>query len=160
MIAAFAFVKRGSVSLKTQITEDMKTAMRARETARLGAIRLLLAALKQREVDERIELTDADVLAIIDKMLKQRRDSISQYKAANRQDLVDVEEFEVSVLQTYMPQQMNEAEIAAAVDQAISASGAAGVKDMGKVMAILKPQLAGRADLGKVSGLVKSQLSN
>ncbi|PIR10135.1 MAG: glutamyl-tRNA amidotransferase [Gallionellaceae bacterium CG11_big_fil_rev_8_21_14_0_20_60_62] len=138
----------------------MKTAMRARETARLGAIRLLLAALKQREVDERIELTDADVLAIIDKMLKQRRDSISQYKAANRQDLVDVEEFEVSVLQTYMPQQMNEAEIAAAVDQAISASGAAGVKDMGKVMAILKPQLAGRADLGKVSGLVKSQLSN
>ena len=159
MIAAFAFVKRGSVSLKTQITEDMKTAMRARETARLGAIRLLLAALKQREVDERIELTDADVLAIIDKMLKQRRDSISQYKAANRQDLVDVEEFEVSVLQTYMPQQMNEAEIAAAVDQAISASGAAGVKDMGKVMAILKPQLAGRADLGKVSGLVKSQLS-
>ena len=160
MIAAFAFVKRGSVSLKTQITEDMKTAMRARETARLGAIRLLLAALKQREVDERIELTNADVLAIIDKMLKQRRDSISQYKAANRQDLVDVEEFEVSVLQTYMPQQMNEAEIAAAVDQAISASGAAGVKDMGKVMAILKPQLAGRADLGKVSGLVKSQLSN
>jgi len=148
------------VSLKTQIIEDMKTAMRARETARLGAIRLLLAALKQREVDERIELTDADVLAIIDKMLKQRRDSISQYKAANRQDLVDVEEFEVSVLQTYMPQQMNEAEIAAAVDQAISASGAAGVKDMGKVMAILKPQLAGRADLGKVSGLVKSQLSN
>ena len=147
------------MSLKTQITEDMKTAMRARETARLGAIRLLLAALKQREVDERIELTDADVLAIIDKMLKQRRDSISQYKAANRQDLVDVEEFEVSVLQTYMPQQMNEAEIAAAVDQAISASGAAGVKDMGKVMAILKPQLAGRADLGKVSGLVKSQLS-
>ena len=160
MIAAFAFVKRGSVSLKTQITEDMKTAMRARETARLGAIRLLLAALKQREVDERIELTDADVLAIIDKMLKQRRDSISQYKAANRQDLVDVEEFEVSVLQTYMPQQMSADEIAAAVAQAISASGAAGVQDMGKVMAILKPQLAGRADLGKVSGLVKAKLSN
>ena len=159
MIAAFAFVKRGSVSLKTQIIEDMKTAMRARETARLGAIRLLLAALKQREVDERIELTNADVLAIIDKMLKQRRDSISQYKAANRQDLVDVEEFEVSVLQTYMPQQMSADEIAAAVAQAISASGAAGVQDMGKVMAILKPQLAGRADLGKVSGLVKAQLS-
>ena len=147
------------MSLKTQIIEDMKTAMRARETARLGAIRLLLAALKQREVDERIELTNADVLAIIDKMLKQRRDSISQYKAANRQDLVDVEEFEVSVLQTYMPQQMSADEIAAAVAQAISASGAAGVQDMGKVMAILKPQLAGRADLGKVSGLVKSQLS-
>ena len=147
------------MSLKTQIIEDMKTAMRARETARLGAIRLLLAALKQREVDERIELTNADVLAIIDKMLKQRRDSISQYKAANRQDLVDVEEFEVSVLQTYMPQQMSADEIAAAVAQAISASGAAGVQDMGKVMAILKPQLAGRADLGKVSGLVKAQLS-
>ena len=147
------------MSLKTQIIEDMKTAMRARETARLGAIRLLLAALKQREVDERIELTNADVLAIIDKMLKQRRDSISQYKAANRQDLVDVEEFEVSVLQTYMPQQMSADEIAAAVAQAISASGAGGVQDMGKVMAILKPQLAGRADLGKVSGLVKSQLS-
>ena len=160
MIAAFAFVKRGSVSLKTQIIEDMKTAMRARETARLGAIRLLLAALKQREVDERIELTNADVLAIIDKMLKQRRDSISQYKAANRQDLVDVEEFEVSVLQTYMPQQMSADEIAAAVAQAISASGAGGVQDMGKVMAILKPQLAGRADLGKVSGLVKAKLSN
>lgn len=159
MIAAFAFVKRGSVSLKIQITEDMKTAMRARETARLGAIRLLLAALKQREVDERIELTDADVLAIIDKMLKQRRDSISQYKAANRQDLVDVEEFEVSVLQAYMPRQMTETEIAAAMVQAISASGAAGVQDMGKVMAILKPQLAGRADLGKVSGLVKTTLS-
>ena len=148
------------MSLKTQIIEDMKTAMRARETARLGAIRLLLAALKQREVDERIELTNADVLAIIDKMLKQRRDSISQYKAANRQDLVDVEEFEVSVLQTYMPQQMSADEIAAAVAQAISASGAGGVQDMGKVMAILKPQLAGRADLGKVSGLVKAKLSN
>lgn len=147
------------MSLKQQITEDMKAAMRARETARLGAIRLLLAALKQREVDERIELTDADVLAIIDKMLKQRRDSISQYRAANRQDLVDVEEFEVSVLQTYMPQQMSADEINAAVAQAISASGAAGVQDMGKVMAILKPQLAGRADLGKVSGLVKVQLS-
>ncbi|MFA5371510.1 MAG: GatB/YqeY domain-containing protein [Sideroxydans sp.] len=148
------------MSLKQQITEDMKAAMRARETARLGAIRLLLAAMKQREVDERIELTDADVLSIIDKMLKQRRDSISQYAAAGRQDLVDVEEFEVSVLQTYMPQQMSEAEIAAAIGQAVSAAGAAGVQDMGKVMAILKPQLAGRADLGKVSGLVKAKLSH
>ena len=159
MIAAFAFVKRGSVSLKTQITEDMKTAMRARETARLGAIRLLLAALKQREVDERIELTDADVLSIIDKMLKQRRDSISQYKAAKRQDLVDVEEFEVSVLQTYMPQQLGEDEIKAAIAEAIAEAGAAGPRDMGKVMGVIKPRLAGKADMGKVSGLIKAQLT-
>ncbi|GAB4116289.1 MAG: GatB/YqeY domain-containing protein [Sideroxydans sp.] len=148
------------MSLKQRITEDMKTAMRAKDAARLGAIRLLLAAMKQREVDERIELADSDVLGIIDKMLKQRRDSISQYKAAGRQDLVDVEEFEVAVLQSYMPQQMSAAEIDAAVAQAVAATGAAGVQDMGKVMAILKPQLAGRADLGKVSGLVKAKLSN
>jgi uncharacterized protein YqeY len=147
------------VSLKQQITEDMKTAMRARETARLGAIRLLLAAIKQREVDERIELTDADVVNIIEKMLKQRRDSISQYKAANRQDLVDVEEFEVAVLQTYMPQQLSEAEVAAAIAEAIAATGAAGPQDMGKVMGVVKPKLAGRADMGKVSGLIKAQLT-
>ncbi len=147
------------MSLKQQITEDMKTAMRAKETARLGAIRLLLAAMKQKEVDERVELVDADVLAIIDKMLKQRRDSITQYEAAGRQELADVEKFEISVLQTYMPQQMSEAEVAAAITQAVAASGAAGVQDMGKVMAILKPQLAGRADLGKVSGQVKAALS-
>jgi len=148
-----------AMSLKQQINEDMKTAMRAKETARLGAIRLLLAAMKQREVDERIELTDADVVAIIEKMLKQRRDSISQYKAANRQDLVDVEEFEVSVLQTYMPQQLGEAEINAAIAEAIAATGAAGPQDMGKVMGVVKPKLAGRADMGKVSGLIKAQLS-
>ena len=147
------------MSLKQQITEDMKAAMRARETARLGAIRLLLAAMKQREVDERIELTDADVVAIIEKMLKQRRDSISQYKAANRQDLVDVEEFEVTVLQGYMPQQLSEAEIASAIAEAIAATGAAGPQDMGKVMGVVKPKLAGRADMGKVSGLIKAQLS-
>lgn len=147
------------MSLKQQITEDMKSAMRAKETARLGAIRLLLAAMKQKEVDERVELADADVLAIIDKMLKQRRDSITQYEAAGRQDLSDVEKFEMSVLQTYMPQQMSEAEVAAAIEQAVAASGAASVQDMGKVMAILKPQLAGRADLGKVSGQVKAALS-
>jgi len=147
------------LSLKLQITEDMKSAMRAKETARLGAIRLLLAAMKQKEVDERVELADADVLAIIDKMLKQRRDSIAQYEAAGRQDLSDVEKFEMSVLQTYMPQQMSEAEVAAAIEQAVAASGAASVQDMGKVMAILKPQLAGRADLGKVSGQVKAALS-
>jgi uncharacterized protein YqeY len=147
------------LSLKQQITEDMKSAMRAKETARLGAIRLLLAAMKQKEVDERVELADADVLAIIDKMLKQRRDSITQYEAAGRQDLSDVEKFEMSVLQTYMPQQMSEAEVATAIAQAVAASGAASVQDMGKVMAILKPQLAGRADLGKVSGQVKAALS-
>ena len=147
------------MSLKQQITEDMKSAMRAKETARLGAIRLLLAAMKQKEVDERVELSDADVLAIIDKMLKQRRDSITQYEAAGRQELADVEKFEISVLQTYMPQQMSEVEVAAAIAQAVVASGAAGVQDMGKVMTILKPQLAGRADLGKVSGQVKAALS-
>ena len=147
------------MSLKQQINDDMKSAMRAKETARLGAIRLLLAAMKQRVVDERIELTDADVVAIIEKMLKQRRDSISQYKAANRQDLVDVEEFEVSVLQTYMPQQLSEAEISAAIAEAIAATGAAGPQDMGKVMGVVKPKLAGRADMGKVSGLIKAQLT-
>ena len=147
------------MSLKQQISEDMKTAMRAKETARLGAIRLLLAAMKQREVDERIELTDADVVNIIEKMLKQRRDSISQYKAANRQDLVDVEEFEVTVLQTYMPQQLSEADVIAAIAEAIAATGAAGPQDMGKVMGVVKPKLAGRADMGKVSGLIKAQLT-
>lgn len=147
------------MSLKQQITDDMKAAMRAKETARLGAIRLLLAAMKQREVDERIELTDADVVAIIEKMLKQRRDSITQYKAANRQDLVEVEEFEVSILQTYMPQQLSEAEIVSAIAEAIVATGAAGPQDMGKVMGVVKPKLAGRADMGKVSGLIKAQLT-
>jgi uncharacterized protein YqeY len=147
------------MTLKQQITEDMKNAMRAKETARLGAIRLLLAAMKQREVDERIELSDADILSIIDKMMKQRRDSISQYEAAARQDLADVEKFEMTVLQTYMPQQLTEAEIETAVAQAIVASGAASPQDMGKVMAILRPQLAGRADIAKVSGLVKTKLS-
>jgi uncharacterized protein YqeY len=147
------------MSLKLQITEDMKAAMRAKETARLGAIRLLLAAMKQREVDERIELNDADVVSIIEKMLKQRRDSISQYKSANRQDLVDVEEFEVTVLQGYMPQQLSEAEIASAIAEAIAATGAAGPQDMGKVMGVVKPKLAGRADMGKVSGLIKAQLT-
>lgn len=137
----------------------MKTAMRAKETARLGAIRLLLAAMKQREVDERIELTDADVVSIIEKMLKQRRDSISQYKAANRQDLVDVEEFEVTILQTYMPQQLGEAEIVSAIAEAIASTGAAGPQDMGKVMGVVKAKLAGRADMGKVSGLIKAQLT-
>jgi uncharacterized protein YqeY len=147
------------MSLKQQITDDMKAAMRAKDAARLGAIRLLLAAMKQREVDERIELSDADVIAIIEKMNKQRRDSISQYEAANRQDLADVEKFEMSVLANYMPQQLSEAEIIAAVTEAIGSTGAAGPQDMGKVMAALKPKLAGLADMGKVSALIKAQLS-
>ena len=147
------------MSLKQQITEDMKTAMRAKDTARLGAIRLLLAAMKQREVDERIELSDADVVTIIEKMNKQRRDSISQYEAAGRQDLADVEKFEMSVLAAYMPQQLSEGEIASAVAEAIAATGAAGPQDMGKVMGVIKPKLAGRADMGKVSALIKAQLS-
>jgi uncharacterized protein YqeY len=147
------------MSLKQQINEDMKTAMRARDTARLGTIRLLLAAMKQREVDERIDLSDADVLSVIEKMLKQRRDSISQFEAAGRQELADAEKFEVSVLQGYMPQQMTEAEIAAAVDEAIAASDAKATQDMGKVMGLLKPKMAGRAEMGKVSALVKARLS-
>ena len=147
------------MSLKQQITDDMKTAMRAKDAARLGAIRLLLAAMKQREVDERIELSDADVVAIIEKMNKQRRDSISQYEAAGRQDLADVEKFEMSVLAAYMPQQLDEVEITAAVVEAIAATGAAGQQDMGKVMGVLKPKLAGRADMGKVSALIKAQLN-
>jgi uncharacterized protein YqeY len=147
------------MSLKEKITEDMKAAMRAKETARLGAIRLLLAAMKQREVDERITLSDADVLSIIDKMIKQRRDSISQYEAAGRQELAEAEKFEIGVLQGYMPQQMTEAEIAAAVAEAITASGAKSPQEMGKVIALLKPRMAGRADMGKVSALVKTKLS-
>jgi uncharacterized protein YqeY len=147
------------MTLKQQITEDMKAAMRAKETARLGAIRLLLAACKQREVDERIELSDADVVAIIEKMNKQRRDSISQYEAAGRQDLAEVEKFEMSVLAAYMPQQLSDAEISAVVSAAIASTGAAGPQDMGKVMGVVKPKLAGQADMGKVSALIKAQLT-
>lgn len=145
--------------LRAQIAEDMKTAMRAKDAPRLSAIRLLLASLKQREVDERIELTDTDVLAIIDKMIKQRRDSIEQFEKGARQDLVDKEQFEISVLQGYMPAAMSAAEVDAAVAAAISSSGARLMADMGKVMALLKPKLAGRADMGKVSALVKTKLS-
>lgn len=146
------------MNLRQRITEDMKTAMRAKDVPRLGAIRLLQAGIKQREVDERIELNDAQVVAVIEKMLKQRRDSISQYEAANRQDLADVEKFEVTVLQAYMPQALSDAEVEQLVVAAIAASGAAGVKDMGKVMAAVKPQVAGRADMGKVSALIKAKL--
>jgi uncharacterized protein YqeY len=146
------------VSLKSRITEDMKAAMRAKDAPRLGAIRLLQAAIKQREVDERIELDDTQVIEAIEKMLKQRRDSISQYEAANRHDLADVEKFEVSVLQSYLPQPLTEAEIVELLDKAIADTGASGVKDMGKVVAAVKPQVVGRADMGKVSGLIKARL--
>lgn len=147
------------MSLKGRITEDMKSAMKAKETARLGAIRLLLAAIKQKEVDERIMLDDAQVVAVIEKMLKQRKDSISQYEAAKRQDLADVEKFEVEVLSAYMPQAMGADEVAAIVAKAIADSGATGPADMGKVMALVKPQIAGRADMGEVSKLVKAKLT-
>jgi uncharacterized protein YqeY len=133
--------------------------MRAKETAKLGAIRLLTAAIKQKEVDERIEVTDAHVLAIIEKMIKQRKDSISQFEAGGRQDLADVEKAELSILSVYMPAGLSEAEIKAEVQAAVVASGAAGPQDMGKVMAIVKPKLAGRADMTAVSALVKAALS-
>lgn len=146
------------MTLKERIQEDMKAAMRARDAARLSAIRLLLAAMTQQEVDERQALSDADVLGIIEKMVKQRRESIAQYEKAARQDLADQEKFEIGVLGAYLPQQMSEAEIAQAVAAAVTEAGASGVRDMGKVMALLKPRLAGRADIGKVSGLVKAKL--
>jgi uncharacterized protein len=147
------------MSLKDRVTEDMKSAMKAKETARLGAIRLLLAAIKQREVDERITLDDAQIIAVIEKMLKQRKDSITQYEAAKRQDLADAEKFEVDVLMAYMPQAMGADEVVAIVAKAVAESGAKAPADMGKVMALVKPQIAGRADMGEVSKLVKAQLS-
>ncbi|APF86422.1 GatB/YqeY domain-containing protein [Ralstonia nicotianae] len=147
------------MSLKAQITEDMKAAMRAKEMDRLGTIRLLQAAIKQREVDERIELDDAAVLAVIDKMIKQRRDSISQFQQAGRDDLVAKESAEVAVLQAYMPAQLSDAEVDAAVRDAVAKAGAAGPQDMGKVMGLLKPALAGRADMAQVSARVKAVLA-
>ena len=147
------------MSLKTQLTDDMKAAMKAREAQRLSAIRLALAAIKQREVDERKDLGDAEVVAVIEKMIKQRRDSIAQYQAAGRKDLVDAETFELNLLSGYLPKQMTEAEIAAEVAAAVSQAGAKGATDMGKVMGILKGRLAGRADMGKVSALVKAKLA-
>lgn len=147
------------MSLKTRITEDMKAALRAHETARLGAIRLLLAAMKQIEVDQRIELDDAAVINIIEKMIKQRKDSISQFQAAGRKDLVDAEQFEIEVISAYMPQALSTAEVDAVIAAALTESGARGMQDMGKVMAIVKPRLAGRADMGQVSATVKAKLS-
>ena len=133
--------------------------MRAKDSARLGAIRLLQAAIKQREVDERIELSDGDVIAAIEKMLKQRRDSITAYESANRHDLADVEKFEVSVLQTYLPQQLTEAEVLAILEKVVVDTAASGIKDMSKVMAAIKPLVVGRADMGKISGLIKTRLA-
>ena len=147
------------MSLKARITEDMKNAMRAKDSARLGAIRLLQSAIKQREVDERIELDDTQVIEAIEKMLKQRRDSISQYEAANRHDLADVEKFEVTVLQEYLPQALTDGEVGAILEQVIAETGASGIKDMSKVMAAVKPLVVGRADMGKISGLIKTRLS-
>ncbi len=146
------------MSLKQRINEDMKNAMRAKDGPRLSAIRLLMAAMKQKEIDERIELDDSAVVAIAEKLLKQRKDSVTQYLAAQRQDLADQEQFEIGVLSAYMPQPLSADEVAALVQQAVSESGAAGAKDMGKVMAWLKPRLAGRADMTAVSGLVKAAL--
>ena len=147
------------MSLKEQITEDMKTAMRAKDAARLGTIRLINAEIKRKEVDERIELDDAQVLAIIEKMIKQRKDSISQFEAGGRQDLADTERAEMSVLSTYMPAAMPEEEVRAEVEAAVASTGATGPQDMGKVMGVLKPKLAGRADMTQVSALVKATLS-
>lgn len=147
------------MSLKDRINEDMKTAMRARETGRLATIRLLLAAIKQREVDERTVLDDAAITAVIDKMIKQRKDSISQFEAAGRTDLVEQESAELAVLAAYMPAQLSEAEIAQQVQAAVAETGAAGPQDMGKVMGVLKGKLAGRADMTAVSALVKAALA-
>ena len=147
------------MSLKTQILEDIKAAMKAKEAARLGTLRLLSAAMKQKEVDERVELDDAAVLAIVEKLIKQRKDSISQFQAAGRDDLVAAEQVELVVLQAYLPEQLSPAEVEAAVLAAIAESGASSAKDMGKVMGLLKPRLAGRADMGQVSALIKARLA-
>ena len=146
------------MSLKVKITEDMKEAMRAKDVVRLGTIRLLQSAIKQREVDERIELTDPDVMAVIEKMLKQRRDSIEAYESAARQDLADAEKAEVVILQSYLPQALSDAEVGSILDAAIKAANATSIKEMGQVMAIVKPQVVGRADMGKLSVLIKQKL--
>lgn len=147
------------MSLKTQLTEDMKAAMKSGEKDRLGVVRLILAAIKQKEVDERVEMTDPLVLAVLEKMVKQRKDSISQYEAAGREDLAAVERYELGVLEAYLPAKMSEAEIQAAIDAAKAETGATGPADMGKLMGVLKPKLAGQADMGLVSQLVKKALA-
>ena len=147
------------MSLKTQLTDDMKTAMKSGDKDRLGVIRLVNAAIKQREVDERIMLDDTQVLSVLEKMLKQRRDSVAQFEAAARQDLADKEKFEIGVIQHYLPQQMTADEVDAAIAAAMTESGAASAKDMGKVMAAVKPKVAGRTDMGKLSERVKAKLA-
>jgi uncharacterized protein YqeY len=147
------------MTLKARITEDMKTAMKAKESARLGAIRLLLAAVKQKEVDERVELDDAAVVAVIEKLTKQRKDSVTQYEAAGRQELAEAEKFEIGVLAAYLPEKMSSEETAAAVAAAVAETGAKGPADMGKLMGVLKPRLAGKADMAEVSKLVKAALA-
>ena len=147
------------MSLRQQLTDDMKTAMKAGEKERLGVIRLINAAIKQREVDERIEITDAIVLAVLEKMVKQRKDSISQYEAAGRTDLADAEKFEMDVIETYLPAKMGEDELKAWIAAAVADSGASGPADMGKVMGVLKPRIVGKADMGQASALVKAALA-
>mgnify|MGYP005588786541 CR=1 FL=1 len=145
--------------LKIQITDDMKSAMRSKDSSRLGTIRLLLAAIKQKEVDERVELVDADIISIIDKMLKQRRDSIDAFNKAGRKDLVEKEEFEVNVLQGYMPQQLSEKEVEEIIIDAIQSAGANSMREMGTIMNILKPKLAGKTNMGDVSKKIKTKLT-
>ncbi len=145
--------------LKQRIQDDVKAAMKAKDKDRLVTLRLITAAIKQREVDERIEMDDTQVLAVLEKMIKQRRDSISQYESAGRQELADQEKREIAIIEVYMPEGLSDDEIAGMVEAAISETGAAAIKDMGKVMGILKPKMQGRADMGKVSGLVKQKLS-
>ena len=147
------------MSLKAQITEDMKSAMRAKETGKLNTIRLIIAEIKRKEVDEQIELNDTQVVAVVEKMIKQRKDSITQFEAGGRADLAEIEKAELAVLSAYMPAGLSDEEVAAEVAAAVAASGAAGPQDMGKVMAIVKPKLAGRADMTVVSALVKKALS-
>lgn len=147
------------MSLKLQITDDVKTAMRAKDKPKLSVLRLITAAIKQIEVDQRIELDDAHVITVLEKMLKQRKDSISQFESAGREDLKDIEVFEVSIIQTYMPEQLSDADITGMIEQAIADSGASSMKDMGKVMGQLKSKLSGRADMGNVSKIIKSKLS-
>lgn len=147
------------MTLKAQISEEMKNAMRAKDSVRLGTIRLLQAAIKQREVDERIELTDEDVISVLEKMLKQRRDSIAAYESANRTDLADIEKAEVLVLQAYLPKQLTEDEVKALLEKVVADTGATSIKDMSKVMAAIKPLVAGKADMAKISGLIKARLA-
>jgi uncharacterized protein YqeY len=146
------------MALRDQLNEDIKVAMKAREAEKLAALRLMLSAVKQREVDERITLDDAGVVAVVEKMIKQRKDSISQYEKAARQDLADKEKYEISVIETYLPKQLSQSEVEAVIAEAIASTGAKSAADMGKVMGVVKPKLAGKADMGKVSGIVKSRL--